>query len=466
MNYLFKTLFFCFLLLGIFSCKDDIYNNVDQKASSTLSKTNFEVLSFSSKDELLQAIQNGMSDDKSTIITKGSTFISLLSPCHSKTKSTDGDTGDNYYETLGYDTLVPNQAFAKLINPEGEIMVKDSIYKITPNGTYYFPSSKKQIFDQLYSADSTSCGVLISDNLYKISDGIFRINTFKSDKYDLENLDNNESVSTKAGVPEPSFDSFPVYDADHHTWIGKLIQNIIGSSKEFCIKYDGDGTRRIKGSFYFYNYGVYSEIGAQGWTDKKNWIGWSKTASDELRVGWRNIVLETKIPDYLSESLKAMNTPSVSNNMNIQIPGTIQQVYGAVLVVPDFDPTVFDRVETYGAKALYDYLKGRLGNQSSWQKAEALLIATRTHLYTYIPNEDVKKFNEKSYTHVFANQSKFMVSLDPNNLPGFSHWSDALAWANAVKGTTDMAFPTLKSGEVYTCARFGNAWKGMKIVKN
>jgi hypothetical protein len=472
MNYLIKAFFFCSVFLGMLSCKDDICNNIDQGTDRTLLKNEFEILSFNSKDELLQAIQNGMNSDSSKVLTRSKNFKSLLSSCETKTKSSGDEMDESYYEKLGYDTLVPNKAFAKLINPNGEIIVKDSIYKITPNGTYYFSIDKKQLFYQLYSADSTLLGTYISDDIYRISDGIYRRNTFKLDnKYEVldesySSNDTTETVNTRSGVSEPSIDSFPIFDADHHTFFGKLIQNIFGSTKEYCLGFETNRKRRVKGSFYFYNYGVYAEVGVQGWTDKKNWIGWSKTASDELRVGWRYVILETKIPDYLSESLNKMNTaPSISPNLYMNIPGTMQKVNTAVMIIPDFSPTLLDRVVTFGSKELYNYLEKRFEGESEWKKAEALLITTRTHIYTYIMNEDVRKYDTKSYTHVFANQAKFMVTVDPYNLPGFSSINDAIEWAKMIKGTTEMAYPTLKYGEVYSCARFGDEWKGMKIVK-
>ena len=51
-------------------------------------------------------------------------------------------TNINIYELLGYDNLVPNLNFAKLLNIRGEIMVRDTIYKISPAGTFYWLTCK------------------------------------------------------------------------------------------------------------------------------------------------------------------------------------------------------------------------------------------------------------------------------------------------------------------------------------
>lgn len=111
--------------------------------------------------------------------------------------------------------------------------------------------------------------------------------------------------------------------------------------------------RRVRGSFYFYNYGVYAEIGVQGWTDKKNWIGWSKTASDELRVGWDKVVLKKSVPDYYKQSLKDLNSIVYYPPQYMDVNG--QRVNVATLAMPDYKNTLKDKVTAQGVKALYDF---------------------------------------------------------------------------------------------------------------
>lgn len=50
-------------------------------------------------------------------------FVSLVSPIPGNAE------GSTYYESLGYDSLVPNINFAKLLNIQGEMEVKDRIVK-------------------------------------------------------------------------------------------------------------------------------------------------------------------------------------------------------------------------------------------------------------------------------------------------------------------------------------------------
>ena len=62
--------------------------------------------------------------------------------------------------------FVPNIQFAKLLNRNGEIIVENKIYKITPNGTYYFDEGKKKNeFYALYKEDNEIKGELVGDKL-------------------------------------------------------------------------------------------------------------------------------------------------------------------------------------------------------------------------------------------------------------------------------------------------------------
>lgn len=196
---------------------------------------------------------------------------------------------ETYYEKMGYDTLVPNRNFARLINPNGEIIVKDTIYKITPNGTYFFHKSKESEFAEIYKTDSI--GQPVNGDLYALTDEIFRYNTFKGSEKEEEielsddDESDSESISTRASVPEPNYASFPVFKAERHTFFGKIREKLFGRDKYYSVKLSKK--RKVRGRFYAYNYVAYSESGVTGMMEKKNFIGWSKTKADELRIEWK-----------------------------------------------------------------------------------------------------------------------------------------------------------------------------------
>lgn len=440
-------------------------------------------LNFSDESSLQKAIELGQSSNSgSSVKSIGSKkFISMLEKMPSA-KNTGGEE-ISYYEALGFDTLVPNQDFAALLNIKGELEVGNEIIRITPVGTYRFPIEAEKEFNKLIEEKPDYLGTQIDEETYKISDNIILYKTFeqKPDDYSILSEGNYEllpddffgdeptitNMETKA-VSEPNFDSFQTFSADRQTWFGKLIQNIIGSTKESTVNFSSK--RRVKGSFYFYNYGVYAEIGVQGWTDKKNWIGWSKTESDELRVGWNKVVLKKTIPDYYKQSLNDLNSIIYYPPQYMEVHG--RRVNVATLAMPDYKSTLKDKVVAQGVKAIYNYLKSDLGRPATeWERAEAFIIASRTELYYISGTEHVVKWNTKSYTHVFANSwmtivvgwnnqsGIFLNNLNPNN------YNKAGAWLQTIGKAFNEQRSTLESGEVYTCARFGNDWRGMKIVK-
>ncbi len=126
--------------LNISSCKNENDSIIEQDSQLTLQKEisseEFERLTFNSSQDLLSAIQKGEEAGIEEIAnTRSSTFKSLLSKCNSSTRSNETET---YYEALGYDTIVPNKAFAALLSPLGEVQTNDTIYRINHNGTYFF----------------------------------------------------------------------------------------------------------------------------------------------------------------------------------------------------------------------------------------------------------------------------------------------------------------------------------------
>ena len=449
------------LLQGLTSCSDSLLE-MNPNITEERIETN-AILSFASKEDLSNSINTLMTETK----TLGSLPDKLSLP-----------TGYSLYEQETYKEemreFVPNESFAKLLNKEGEIAVNDTIYKITPMGTYYFEKSNKPKFDILYTENNQLVGELIKDKLYKISEGIYRYDTFYKEAGEINAPEADDestfNIETKAGHhtgADPKLDALSWFTADRTTWFGKIVQNLFGATKEFSKYYPHTDKRRVRGSFYFYNYVVYAEIGAQGWTDKKNWIGWSKTPSDDLRVGWRNVVLVTEIPDGYRNSLNNMQNlaRSVSPVQYMDIPGSLYKVNLKTMVIPDFDAIGFDKILNNGSVAAFNWLKSLSSqNQSGWEKAEAALVVSRTHIFTFFRDQDIQKKGVESYTHVFASQAKFMINVSLTSFPqSVADYSKLLV--NIVQQSSKMAFPTLANGDMYVAAKFEPYWQGMRIKK-
>ncbi|WP_080903550.1 hypothetical protein [Parabacteroides sp. Marseille-P3160] len=447
------------LFIGLFSCSEvsDVYEEVKIEEMNEDA-----ILSFSTKDELNASINQRKSQEirtKSGIASSGEQSL---------------PAGESMYEQKNYPEVmheyVPNPEFAKLLNKKGEIIVDNIVYRITTNGTYYYNENKKKGFEAIYEKDSLVKGELIGDKLYIVADGIYRYDTFFDKKVENEYIEGESPMTLKSGSHtglDPILDKLDWFTADRTTWLGKIVQNLFGSTREFGKYYPHTDKRRVKGSFYFYDYVVYTEIGAQGWTDKKNWIGWSKTPSDDLRVGWRNVILVTKIPDKFKEDMDEMQnlSNSVSPVQYMDIPGALYKINVKTMVMPNFDASTFDKILNQGSKIAFDWLKSLVPqNQTDWDKAEAALVVNRTHIITFFRDQDVQKINTESYTHVFASQAKFMITVNLASFPQtFSDYTSTLV--KVVQGSTQMAYPTLANGDMYVAAKFGEYWQGMRIKK-
>ena len=456
-----KKLFFILVLVAftLISCDKNEVTELQQQ-------TDLNRLEFKSKDEVIAAIEALDNGDDCDVLLKNPNFVNYMKANEMIRKNgmqkVDGISTDEF--TLALDTLVPNKSFAALLNSNGEIVLNDTIFKITPNGTYKYPKNKELIFNRLFDADSLLMGTLISENFYKITDGIYRYDSFKDEIIQVLDEPTNESINitgiskvSNASSGEPNFNSFPTYNADRHTFFGKIVQSLIGGTKTYDVDFKENSDKRLKGKFYFYNYGIYAESGVTGTTQRKRWIGWSDTEADELRMGWKGVVLEMDLPKPIPIP---NNQPIVmSNPFEQSLPGNRELGKTVNLVLYDVPTDLLLRAAKYGFDELCRQLKS-LNNKPA-AKPAAVNVISPTKIYTIIFNENKKGYNIEKLNHVFSSQFKFKISINAMDFP-----SNAVQWANAFKGTLDLPYPKMKYGEIYTCAKFGTEWKGMKIVKS
>ncbi len=193
------------------------------------------------------------------------------------------EPGASVYDRFGYDELVPNKAFASLLNARGEICVGDLMYKISPRGTYYFPVSKREDFERNYAKYEMTDGAETAEKTYLIDTDIYRFDTFNEDSDDsLVTVSTIDDLNTKAD--QGTLAGYPSYTGD---------ASILNGKNYF---YNLPNNRRLKGSIFHYDYVVFDERGAIAKCQKKAWIGWSAIkSSQKLRVTWNNVIF--RCPD-------------------------------------------------------------------------------------------------------------------------------------------------------------------------
>lgn len=211
------------------------------------------------------------------------------------------DYGDN--ENLS--DLVPNPSFRRLLTKEGEVIVGDSLYRITPAGTFYAHKSDKALLDsvvehKLYDQFSRTN----RDSLLTLNGRLFLFQTFGKEGFseaaggassplrqtarisfdddpfeeDLSSAENDTpSQQNLKEDHERLLPSYEVKAMDRITFAGKAIEKIFGGKKDGKTTLQSNAKRRLSGSFYSYNYKVYSETGIEAKVEKKMWHGgWGK----------------------------------------------------------------------------------------------------------------------------------------------------------------------------------------------
>ena len=241
-------------------------------------------LSFDSAADLAEAIMLGETKTKAAYYGQNrSLFTSMkesmiqndpiLSYEATLVDSQEIEPGASVYDRFGYDELVPNKAFASLLNARGEICVGDLMYKISPRGTYYFPVSKRAEFEQNYAKYEMMDGTETAEKTYLIDTDVYRFDTFDAaSKMEFE----DDMPETKA-----SWSEFPV-----NTGPWRKVLN----GQDF--HYGLPDNRRLKGTVFHYDYVVYDDRGAIAKCQKKAWIGWSAVTSRELSITWDNIIMQ------------------------------------------------------------------------------------------------------------------------------------------------------------------------------
>lgn len=462
--------------------------------AENFSNDEVERLSFISKEALESAIDKGPLKIRSQSILEGNLFFPITTalfasdPILSVECAMLGIDSDALqgpvFDVLRYDLLVPNKSFAALLNYRGEIEVKDTIYKVSPKGTYYFHKNYIKSFEEEYNYISSSELQPIGNDTYVVIiphsellfGKIYLKDTFGNGCSVLN--EDDESATTLCGdsfvmtrgaeddrwkeALDINWNSLDKHYTDAKTWAGEVIQGVVGRNVSF--KTEFDSKHRLKAKLYYYDYAVYSEIGALSKMQKKNWIGWSGKDAEKIYQIWSNMVIWTPFTSVVKY-------PHV--NDGAQIPRF-------------YLGTQIEKIPGIGREGVVSYFAGRdLSEQELSQFASTNFVKSVIDLKIDIDKDKLdsrtmaaKYITEKGvYTVIYPYgkmiengeeiQSKFSkdfhisigASVTPGALPdSFKGW---LQTASA----TSLKTPDLIQGEMRTAAKYNGVIKGMRLIK-
>lgn len=287
-------------------------NTIGRQDEQTLS-----LLSFRSKEDLAQAVKEGVEKD-----SYGKSLpSSLLKQQVQSLRSMEEGT-----EAISYEDLVPEKNLRSLLNSRGEIQVGDSVYCITFHGTFSAHKSELAKLRAIVGSFSLDQATRIDDKTLQIG-GVRLYETFAG--VDFSDVSSNpeaasageedESAQSVRGInprtgldeniPLPNLDSFTKERGRRITWTGKILQSI-SFRKSHTAQLPDNSRRRLNCAVYDYDYGFFHSIGITAKIQKKMWYGgWGKVkywSAGTILVGYRYALVRYPYPENLKSKVEEM----------------------------------------------------------------------------------------------------------------------------------------------------------------
>ena len=121
-------------LLMCACCSEDVAEQVEKNDFKSYEDVTSEIMSFDSKDDFKKALDNY--DDTKNITRSLTAFSSIEDVYNNPSRE-----GENT-EEIGF--LVPNEKIRHFLNKNLEIIVGDTLYRITKNGTFFTHRSNRK----------------------------------------------------------------------------------------------------------------------------------------------------------------------------------------------------------------------------------------------------------------------------------------------------------------------------------
>lgn len=386
------------------------------------------------------------------------------------------------YEALGYDELIPNRSFARIMNARAEVMVCDTIYKISPKGTYFFPSSCLEEFEQNYQYYENEEGTMVSERLFRLSPNVYRYSTFDHDEYDelleVEDVDEDEEVDdddeggdevddevTKAPyltwANTINWRAYPRENISAHTVVGKLLERFFGRSQYYYYYYSN--RERFAARFYYYDYIVYAESGMSAETERRPFLFWlSPIYAQNICVGCRNVIYEMTIPASVPSIPKIDLVSYTYEKVPMAgVNGKVFYIFGW-----NFSYSQLMNLLSSRSENIFDKIKKITGQDVSDAKAFKFFVDSKVVIY--VPYHYIEGKNTNRLIHTFYEQTAFGIKdVDIFNMhmpSSLEEWIGALCKVCA--GTYSVAKFRLKEGEVQAAAKHNGQIKAVTLYKH
>ena len=289
----------------LFSC------NSEQIISDVSTQTTHEetqIREFKNKESFIQAVEH-MNLDKIRKTRAGDNFISA-EEIYSETED-----GKDSIEQIGF--ILPDERYRNILNKDLEVIVNDTLYKVTNNGTFYSHRSfqkelEKKITD-IQSFKDINKNLKRNGNIFLIntfnnwstttSDPIKDLNYFEDDSLDviIENKPQTRSVKT-GGITREEIEKFPIIGTTNVKIVDKIMRMSPGYLNHTKLRFNFNPKRKLYVSLYRYDYGFGVTIGLDCKVMKKMWYGgWARVKywDPGIYYGLSALIIKQPIKDVV-----------------------------------------------------------------------------------------------------------------------------------------------------------------------
>lgn len=201
----------------------------------------------------------------------------------------------------------------------------------------------------------------------------------------------------------------------------------------------------------------YEESGATARFQKKNWIGWSETRAEELRVGWYGVKFVVTPPQTVI-SLYPQHLAKVQGGVRTDyVPGNTK--LWNMVELWEWDVTDEFNNATKGILELLE----SLGKQMR-KSVNVVKNYKDGEIEYYFIHDELRAYNAKKINQVFTSKASVSIKFSPSNPP-----SSLRSWASKMAETQIQNFGSfdikLATGNVYGCAKHQGIWRGVMVVK-
>lgn len=228
---------------------------------------------------------------KNDILNKSQYLSLTLKPSSPKGEETDEEDNE----------LIKNDKFSSLLNAKGEIQIKDSIYRYTPDGIYIVNVNKQRELDIYLETDGVaSSKKLASSKTSKVNVenlGMININediklyvperqNFKFEPIYVPTPRIPEIDGSKLNIPPYRLNGeFPTNTSNYNVCVNQkagLIDNIFG--RTYVCEYRFSKRRKLRTIFAVEDYYIYSDVFAQAKFKKRDDLGLWYSVRDAEKV--------------------------------------------------------------------------------------------------------------------------------------------------------------------------------------